>query len=838
MIRKILLSVLAVVAFSFATARKDFYFMDSFIDGLCISKKPVNASSFNNRGTKCSSNNRKNVVRIRVVEPVEDASSRYGVALNRPFFILDGIYLGTDGVRTLSALENEANRLGIMDVLVELGYTPVLVQFSESVRRPLVQNAEYFAKLLRFLNQNSSIGFVNKLEDGMVVMGISQGGILGRFGAYLYDVERDKKTDAPIRFYASLDSPHQGAVLPLSLYYTIDFWATLGGSSAAEAFRDLLKGPGASGLLLYEGELLTKMFYGVYEYKVNHASDRFLFGAYRSAAEYKGFPSVLVAQGQLKGVNPSHSDTYFILNRYAKKFGVLLGRAESEMYSSNGSSKTIANNRVYEIGDDRKTESRGDARYDFIQGSTYPFAETMYQSLKAGFEDAMPDNMKTKVFGAHLSLSTAWDKDELLQKNSTFIPTASAMDLKCSGNLAIRENCAFRQNSQDFPFTKPGSRSSADAVYAVDPSHPRYKESISGRHIELPESVDDHKDSIVVEGFRVDMWRILCELANVDYDHERKEFRNENLAPLFAPGTNCMDQSKMPLLLKNSGKLQKKIFAYSNYDYSKTRASREEWNSFDVPAGWHKVASFDYGGELPENSTFEVDIKVDKAKGNWMKAELLLLKSKSGVSHVQLQEVDVPVDGGRFTARWKLPANKETLRSYRWFRLVLNSDGASVSVKEPRLIRSIEGNSLPTAKVAKNIYPNSDYKTVGWNDATALAPYSDALGTGLEAQFTKGYAGFHFDFNGMKSMDGYSGIKVTYWPGTCMKTGVYFDSFQKHRFSLKNGTKSGNFMNVDIPLSKIVDVSLTPQNKYAAFRLNLQSLFADEKCIVKAVSLY
>ena len=154
------------------------------------------------------------------------------------------------------------------------------------------------------------------------------------------------------------------------------------------------------------------------------------------------------------------------------------------------------------------------------------------------------------------------------------------------------------------------------------------------------------------------------------------------------------------------------------------------------------------------------------------------------------------------------------------------------------MIRAIEGNALPTAKVSKKIYPNTDYKTYGWSDATALKTYSDALGVGLEADFAKGYAGFHFDFNGMKSMDGYSGLKVTYWPGTCMKTGVYFDSFQEYRYPLKNGTKSGDFMVAEIPLSRIVDVSLTPQNKYAAFRLNLQSRSAGETCIVKSISLY
>jgi hypothetical protein len=203
-----------------------------------------------------------------------------------------------------------------------------------------------------------------------------------------------------------------------------------------------------------------------------------------------------------------------------------------------------------------------------------------------------------------------------------------------------------------------------------------------------------------------------------------------------------------------------------------------------------------------------------------------------------LQEVDVPLDGNRFTARWKLPFSKEVLQSYRWFRLVLNSDGASVSVKEPRLVHAIDGNAMPGEKVSKNIFPNSNYKTYGWTEETSLSTYSDALGSGLESNFAKVASGFHFDFSGMKSMDGFSGLSVVYWPGTCQKTKVYFDSFKKGAVSLRGGAKSGNFMKVEIPLSKIVDVSMTPQNKFAAFRLTMQSDAASEKCIVKSVSLY
>lgn len=837
MIRNFVLFVLMATMCSFAEKYDFFFRMDPASEGLCVAMTAMNHNKLDAEGKKCNSLLKSDNVRIRVVDPVADKSFMSGITLNRPFFILDGIYLSTDGVRTLSELEDEANRLGIMDVLVELGYTPVLVQFAETVRKPLLTNALTFAKLLQFINSNKIIGFANKLDDGMVVLGISQGGILGRFGAYTYDVQREKGKDAPIRLYASLDSPHQGAVLPLSLYYTVDFWAGPGGSADAEAFKDLIDGPGASELLVYQRKNGCDEGAGCHE--VNMSNQRFLYGLYRKAAEYKGFPSVLVAQGQLKGESPKHSDTYFTLNRWAKKWGTVMGRAESEMYSTENPQKKMVKNRVYEkFGDDSKTELNSEVKFDFVQGSTYPFAETMYMSLRSGFKEAIPDDMKVKVLGAHIPVSTGWDKDTLVQKSSTFIPTASAMDMKCGGALAMKGDCAFKQSSADFPFANPGSRSSADAVYAVDPTHPRYKEKISGRHIELPEKKGGNESNPVVKGFQVDMWRILCELANHDYDSKTHNFRNENLVGSFKPETNCMDQSQMPLIIKNSANLQKKTFAYGKYDYLDKKASRNKWNTFDVPAGWHKVAIFDNGEEIPENSSFEVDLKVDKAKGNWMKAELILHKSKNENGQIQLKEIDVPLNGDRFVARWPLPKNKDVLASYRWFRLVLNSDGATVSVKEPRLVHSVVEEEVPKESLSKDIYPNLDYKTYTWTANTVVSPYSDALGSGLKTSFKYTGHGFHFDFGGMKNLEKYSSLKVEYWPGTCQKTAIYFDSFRDSRYSLENGNASGNFESKDIPLSKILDVSLTPQNKLAASRLSLQSKSADETCIVKSITLH
>ena len=839
MIQKIALSILTATAISFAY-NHDFFFRSESSGKLCVSKTPYNISKVDAQGNNCNTGNYIDDVRIRVIDPTASLLYRYGISFERPFFILDGIYLSTDGERTLAELEDEANRLGIVDVLTEMGYTPILVQFTETVRTSLEQNAETFSKLLQFINSNTSIGFSDKMENGMIVMGISQGGILGRYGAYLYDKQRNSKTDAPIRLYASLDSPHQGAVLPRSLYPTIDFWATSGGSSAAEAFKDLINGPGASGLLIYERkQKCTLPTFCDDIYRENFGNDRFLFNEYRNAAEYKGFPSVLISQGQLKGTVPQHSNVFFVLNRYAKKAGILMARIESEMYSSDAGMSKIGKNRIYKKFEEPVySETSARTEFDFVQGSTYPFSETMYQSLHEGFEDAMPNKMTVDILGISTTLSTGWEQDLLSQKSSTFIPTASAMDMNCDGKIAMNQACAHTQSSTDFPFTNPGNRSSANAAYAVDPTHPRYNEPISGRHIELPTQLAGNENSAVVNGFRVDMWRILCELANYDYNPQAKEFRNVNLSSLFTPGTNCMDQTKMPFLIKNSGNLQKKYLAYSKYDYTPRSNAQGRWNTFEVPAGWHKVALYNTAEEIPEGTTFEVDIQVEKAKGNWMKAELLLSKGRNGAGQVQLQEIDIPLNGSSYTARWQLPANKALLNSYRWFRLVLNSDGAKVAVKDARLVRSMEIADAPKEKIAKDIYPNSKYSAHTWSSNTAISPYSDALGTGTEVNFKHASGGMYFDFGGMKNMEGYSALKITYWPGTCQYTSAYFDSYKKKPALLKYGITDGNFESLDIPLSQIVDISLTPQNKLVASRLTLQSMSADEKCLVKSIMLH
>lgn len=834
---------LLAAASSFASV-KDLYFYQE--DGhLCATNKSVFSPGYKSDGKLCNHAYLNNV-RIRVIDAPQNPTRKFGFDVERPLLILDGIYLSTEGRRTLSEFYEETNQFGLPSLLSNLGYTPILVQFSETVEKSLEENAEYFTELLQFMNDNKLFGFANKESDGFIVLGISQGGILGRYGSYRYDINR-KSGDAPIRLYGSMDSPHQGAIMPLSLLYTINFWATKGGSAAAEAFNDMVEGPGASGLLVNQTKNFSfhTGFVSVdsKSYGEDFSDKRFLFGEYRKAAEYKGFPAVLISQGQLKGKSPVHSKDFFKLNRKAEKAGVVMGRAESYLSSPGAESGDLVYNRVYQkFSTDDYQSIKSDAKFDFVQGSTYPFSKTMYESLKEGFEDAIPSNMNVSLFSVFgqnvgLSLSTSWDEDVLFQSKSTFIPTVSAMDYKCEGGLAMTKSCAFNLSHSGVPFEKPGSLSSGTSIYAVDPTHPRYNESISGRHIELPYVADGKIDTAVMRGMQTDIWRFLCETAKQDYDAKNNRYRNPNLEQFFTPGASCMDRTRIPDIVKNAGLLVSKPFAYARYDYKASATERNESVSFDLSAGWHKVAQFDNGSSIGAGSQFEVDIKVDNPKGNWMKAELLLSRGKNGANQLQLTEIPVTQNGKFQTLRWKMPFSKEASGDYRWIRLVLNSDGARVTLSNPRLVYSGAEMDPPQPIKSKVIFPNGDYSVSPWTASTNLTytnPNGDLF---MEASFKNFGSGLSILLGSFWELDWYSKLKVSYMPGTCQKTSVYFDSFRNGAHSLAGGVLRNGLMEVSIPLKELVDMQTTPGFTLSASRLSLIGNNSSEKCIVHRIDL-
>ena len=766
-------------------------------------------------------------VRAMVAGAAKDISAVYRTQLVRPVFILDGIYLSTDEVRTLDDFYREVEEFGILEMFLNMGYTPVLVQFSETVSRSVLDNSMLFAKLLSFFSSNAFVSFPNAVNDGVVVVGISQGGIIGRYGAYQYDLHR-KKTDAPVRLFASLDSPHQGAVMPKGLLEIIWFWAKQGGSADAEAFLDMVSAPGANDLLLRQRSSGNE---------ANTDTTRFLFGEYRKACEYKGFPAVLVAQGQMKGSSPRHGAEIFSLKREAQRNGSTYGSAISKMYSYASPNTKVSHNYVYAFSKkSSEYNAFGDPGLDFIQGSTYPFAKTMYEALRQGFEKEMPNSFKRGVGPFKLTFHSKWIADSLMVPSSTFIPTASAMDLKCGGDLAMRKDCAATVSAQGFSFENPGSRSSADKVYAVDPTHPRYGESMSGRHVEPAVREDGSVDTLVLRGMQTDIWRILCEMAKLDYDSSAGEFRNEMLTGLFSPGTSCMDLSKMPDVVRNGGVLQKTKFPYARYNFSATSTEKADMVAFDLPAGWQKVAVFDNGVDIPANSIFEVKVRVESPKSNWMKAELMVQKIKNG-SGVQMEEINVVQDGEFHTLRWQMPAVQGAMANYHWFSLILNSSGARVTLSTPRLVRnSVNHVAVPAAIGSASIYPSS-YKRIPWSENVKLEGYSDNLGSGLAIGIDKRFDGMYLDFGRQVNLNAFSTLEVTYWPSTCQNIRVYFDSKVIQNANLGGGVAKNGLVVKQVPLSEIINTEITPESSFSVYRLNMQGTAAGERCIVKSMQL-
>lgn len=771
-------------------------------------------------------------VRIRVIDGIVDESVPFKTALSRPFFIIDGIHLSTDEARTLDQLEEETQAFGIPGILANLGYTPVLVQFAQTVRVGLESNAKMFAALLAFLSDNALISFPNRQEDGFIVLGISQGGIIGRYGAYLYDTNR-KATDAPVRIYASMDSPHQGAVMPRGLISTIDFWANKAGIASAEEFHDLISSPGARDLLLYDTQA------GNNTYEVKTGKERFLFGEYRKAANYKGFPAVLLSQGQMKGKSPEHSKKYFSLNRAAKRNGEAWGRAKSEMTATDRESEEFSNNRVYEfLSQNESSAPTGKASHDFIQGSTYPFARTMYNSLREGMLDGIPDDKSFTLLNAYtIYFDNVWDSDTLYQAYSTFIPTASAIDLQCDGDLAIRSECAFTVSQANFPFENPGKHSTAKAVYAVDETHPRFGEPISGRHIESPVNKDGSIDSTVLKGMQTEIWRLLCEVAKVDYDSVHREFRNVKLTGMFSPQASCMDLSAMPEIIANGGTVQSKKFGYIRYDYNSDATESDKEAAFTLPSGWQRVALIDNAKDVPEGAIFETEIKVESPKSNWMKAELLLTQGRNGGGQVQLEEVNVAQDGQFHAIRWQMPTAKGAMSKYRWFRLVLNSNGGKVTLRNTKLLTTFKTFSEKPADIGSTTLFPASYNTVNWNSTTTIKQVKIGNEEATEFGFKERYAGIHLDFGGTFSLDKYKELKVEYLGSTCQNSEVYFGTNSHGKVNLGNNSMQNEFVNKVLPLKGIINTDVTPGNGFSASRLTLQALKTNETCTIRSIKL-
>jgi len=171
--------------------------------------------------------------------------------LDKPIIILDGFDPG-DG-RDITGLYNSLSFDGdnLADIVRDEGFDIIILnapQYSTDGKDIdggadyIQRNAFVLIEMINFLN-DQKVG-----DEELVVLGPSMGGLIARYAlAYMEQNSLASET----RLYISLDSPHRGANIPISLQYVINYLAqSLGDPDALAIVEEVLNSPAAKEMLL------------------------------------------------------------------------------------------------------------------------------------------------------------------------------------------------------------------------------------------------------------------------------------------------------------------------------------------------------------------------------------------------------------------------------------------------------------------------------------------------------------------------------------------------------------------------------------------------------------
>lgn len=691
--------------------------------------------------------------------------------LERPVILVDGINLSIEP-RTLESFQQEMERGRLIQMLqYDLGYSPLIVHFSATTSRSLHENASAFAEFMHFIASGLLRKWPTATQDKFQIIGFSQGGVIGRYGAYLYD--RSRKDKAGVRLLTTVDSPHQGAVLPRSLLAGIDFWVHQRGKGGedGQSFLDILQGPGAKDLLIYDVNFQAPL---AGKFSPDFGNHRWLFNEYRDAVNYRGFPVVVMSHGLYKGMpNLDKAPfTYYELNRKVDAFNALRGRVVSMGRHTQWDDEVYAMQREYiRDGENAFQEYKGRTRWEQIQGSTYPFNKIWSEVMRNALLEGIPNSFRVCA-GACFRVEGVWDADHRPPEGeeATFIPTVSALDLQVDGDLAVRSDYSFFANNHHLPvnWENPGSRSSARAAYALDDKHPRVL------------------DGSIVKGVRhifgatvIESWRLACELLKSEI--EGGVFRTNALRGKMDPNQSCLDNLFIPDWFNQrfSGAVPDLRFALHRWAF----ASQVQGDaaSFTVPPGWQRVGAFQTGnnhGLLQPGDMIEVVVKIPPRHA-WFKLDLVLNRfSNPGGMWIQLGERTVLRTGQETVVRWIVPSWVTNQHALRWAHLIMNSGGGAAEVVRVRLapstsrVEAVPG-IIPTTPA---VYPEQ-----------GESPWR--LGAGLQHQevFVEGRPALRMQFqnatqavvlhaNSPVDLRNYRRLRLRARRGTCQESIVYFDT--------------------------------------------------------------
>jgi hypothetical protein len=384
----------------------------------------------------------------------------------------------------------------------------------------------------------------------------------------------------------------------------------------------------------------------------------------------------------------------------------------------------------------------------------------MYHSA---FYNKMQNSWEEDIGGGPLApdpdMEGHWGAQSLNNKNSTFVPTVSALDMKCAGDLAVRKDCAFNKTEAGINWEIPGSAlTTAKAIFAIDASHAKYNATSGIRHVTGADPLD--------------YWRVFCSIMKSDV--ENGQFQNPALIGQMQPTQSCMDQSSIPQWFLSKYDVTKRYkFPYTQWAYNSASNGRES-AIFTVPGGWNPVATFNSKRVLTGTDVIEVTVRVPKTFG-WFKLDFVL----TGGGWLQLGEQTAIRDGASHTYTWSVPSYVDFSGKYKGGKLIMNSGtSGEVEVRSVRIAPNPTGvdpvrTGVPMTEAP--LYPeySSQWHFGTWGDHDMN--YRDALGTGLKLNFPNFADGAVWYTPEPVKTGAYTKLVVKYWPNTCRNTLVYFD---------------------------------------------------------------
>ncbi len=361
---------------------------------------------------------------------------------DKPFVFVEGIDFGTDhndtrnGTFGWDAFSSGASTgqyamLELMpywiDTLQQHGYDLVLVDFYDGAR-DVRENAALVEKVINLCNEYKSS------NESIVVAGASMGGLISRYA--LRNMEMQNKQHCT-RLYISLDTPHLGAYIPLSLQSTLHFMAPF--SSAAHSFvYDKLLRPAAQQLLFYQ-------------WGIPNPLQPANFLNFQAELNAMGLPkncrNIAIANGNKNGIGLSSNITEPLLTESCNASNLIGGdEFRLKFFPLPGSNDYVENTSTQRVVADLKIT---EVDTEFLSVSISQYATRPMVSVNAlpfdyscgGYSSSIKEFVDAINETAAFTSACGTINSDQFELYHNFVPTSSA--LHCNANVpftAINEN--------------------------------------------------------------------------------------------------------------------------------------------------------------------------------------------------------------------------------------------------------------------------------------------------------------------------------------------------------------------------------------------------------------